>query len=84
MIPKIIHYTWFSGEDFPEDVRACMDTWKKMLPDYEFMLWDAKKLSEINNTFANEAVSVRKWVSHPTLSECMPYITMEVSTSIQT
>ena len=61
MIPKIIHYTWFSGEDFPEDVKACMDTWKKVLPDYEFMLWDAKKLSEINNTFANEAVSVRKW-----------------------
>ena len=61
MIPKIIHYTWFSGEDFPEEVKACMDTWKKVLPDYEFILWDAKKLSEINNTFANEAVSVRKW-----------------------
>ena len=61
MIPKIIHYTWFSGEDYPEEVKACMDTWKKVLPDYEFMLWDAKKLSEINNTFANEAVSVRKW-----------------------
>ena len=60
-IPKLIHYTWFSGEDFPEDIKACMDTWKKVLPNYEFMLWDAKKLAEINNTFANEAVRVRKW-----------------------
>lgn len=38
-----------------------MDTWKNILPDYEFMLWDAKKLAECNNTFANEAVSVKKW-----------------------
>lgn len=38
-----------------------MDTWQKVLPDYEFILWDAKKLAECNNTFANEAVSVKKW-----------------------
>lgn len=38
-----------------------MDTWKKVLPDYEFILWDAKKLAECNNVFANEAVSVKKW-----------------------
>lgn len=61
MIPKIIHYSWFSGEPYPEFLKACMDTWHKVLPDYEFILWDAKKLAEINNTFANEAISVRKW-----------------------
>lgn len=61
LIPKIIHYTWFSGEEFPDDIKACIDTWKKVLPDYEFILWDAKKLAELDNTFANEAVSVRKW-----------------------
>lgn len=38
-----------------------MKTWKQHLPDYEFVLWNASKLTEINNTFANEAVSVRKW-----------------------
>lgn len=60
-IPKLIHYSWFSGEPFPEDIKTCMDTWKNVLPDYEFMLWDATKLEELNNTFANEAVSVKKW-----------------------
>ena len=84
MIPKIIHYTWFSGEDYPEEVKACMDTWKKVLPDYEFMLWDAKKLSEINNTLPTRLLASVSGLSHQTLSECMPYITMEVSTSIQT
>ena len=61
MIPKLIHYSWFSGEPYPAFLKECMDTWKKVLPDYEFILWDAKKLAECNNTFANEAVSVKKW-----------------------
>ena len=38
MIPKLIHYSWFSGEPYPEFLKECMDTWKKVLPDYEFML----------------------------------------------
>lgn len=61
MIPKIIHYSWFSGEPYPQFLKECMDTWKKALSDYEFMLWDAEKLAACNNTFANEAVSVKKW-----------------------
>ena len=63
MIPKLIHYSWFSGEPYPQFLQECMDTWRKVLPDYEFMLWDAEKLAACNNTFANEAVSVRKWAS---------------------
>ncbi|MGK6351559.1 glycosyltransferase family 32 protein [Parapedobacter sp. DT-150] len=61
MIPKIIHYSWFSGEPIPTHIQELMATWKKFMPDYEYVLWDGKKLAEINNTFANEAVSVRKW-----------------------
>ena len=61
MIPKLIHYSWFSGEPFPKHIEELMKTWKEHLPDYEFMLWDASKLAEVNNTFANEAVSMRKW-----------------------
>lgn len=61
MIPKIIHYSWFSGEPYPAFLKECMETWKKVLPDYKFILWDAEKLAACNNTFANEAVSVKKW-----------------------
>ena len=61
MIPKIIHYSWFSGEEMPEPFVQMMDTWKQHLPDYEFKLWDRKALDEANIMFANEAVSVRKW-----------------------
>ena len=61
MIPKIIHYSWFSGEPMPDVFHQMMDTWRKCLPDYEFMLWNAESLQEANVMFANEAVSVRKW-----------------------
>jgi len=61
MIPKIIHYSWFSNEPFPEDVQRYIDTWHKIMPDYEYVLWDGKKLAELNNEFCNEAVKARKW-----------------------
>lgn len=61
MIPKIIHYSWFSGEPFPKHIQELMGTWKEKLPDYKFMLWDMEKLKETKCQFALEAVSVRKW-----------------------
>ncbi len=61
MIPKIIHYTWFSGEEMPEKLKACLESWKMHLPDYEFVMWDAEALSGIDNVFMKEALSCRKW-----------------------
>ena len=61
MIPKLIHYSWFSNEPFPEHIQELISTWKQHLPDYEFVLWDMKKLEETKCTFALEAASVRKW-----------------------
>lgn len=61
MIPKKIHYTWFSGEAFPQRIQNCLDSWKKFLPDYEFILWDSKKIETLDNVFLKEALSVKKW-----------------------
>lgn len=61
MIPKIVHYSWFSGEEIPAAYRQMMETWKDVLPDYEFRLWDAEALKKADIRFANEAYSVRKW-----------------------
>ncbi len=62
MIPKRIHYSWFSGEPFPSDVEAYISTWKKLLPDYDFVLWDMDRLTqEIDSDFVREAIQMRKW-----------------------
>lgn len=62
MIPKLIHYSWFSGDPFPEETSRYIAGWKELLPGYEFMLWDMARLrEEIDSDFVNEALSQRKW-----------------------
>lgn len=60
-IPKIVHFTWFSNDPFPEDVKACMESWKLWLPDYEFIHWDMEKISDIDNLFLKQALERKKW-----------------------
>lgn len=61
-IPKIIHLCWLSGEPYPETIARCVDSWRRVMPDYEIMLWDRERFdNEINNRFASEALEKRKW-----------------------
>lgn len=41
-IPKRIIYCWFGGNQKPKNVQKCIDSWKKYMPDYEYL--------EINET----------------------------------
>lgn len=49
MIPKIIHFCWLSDDPYPENIKECLETWKKNLPDYDIWLWDTKRFN-INST----------------------------------
>lgn len=60
-IPKKIHYTWFSTDPFPEKVQRCIDSWKKHLSDYEFILWDYERVKNIDNLFMQQALQEEKW-----------------------
>lgn len=60
-IPKIIHLTWFSGDEFPPKLQGCINTWKKILPDFEIKLWTMEMARELNIKFVNEALNARKW-----------------------
>jgi mannosyltransferase OCH1-like enzyme len=61
MIPKIIHYCWLSEDPFPELISNCIGSWKKILPDYEFILWDTKKFSLGNNIWVKQAFEAKKY-----------------------
>lgn len=61
MIPKRIHYTWFSGEPFPPVIENCIKSWQRYLGDYELVLWDMEKISHIDNLFLREALENKKW-----------------------
>lgn len=61
MIPKKIHYCWLSGEEMPADIKKCMDSWQKLMPDYELVLWDKNKFDIGSVPFVQEACDVKKW-----------------------
>jgi len=61
MISKIIHYCWLSKDPFPELIAKCMESWKEVLPDYEFILWDTNKFPLENNTWVKQAFETKKY-----------------------
>lgn len=40
MIPHIIHYCWLGGNPLPPQMQRYIESWKRVLPDYEIMRWD--------------------------------------------
>lgn len=62
MIPKIIHYCWLSNDPFPEKIQMCIDSWKKIMPDYELKLWNTENFDIENSIpYVKEAFAHRKW-----------------------
>ena len=61
MIPKIIHYCWLSGQEFSKETKINLDSWKKVLPDYDFILWDAKRSEVITCLWTKEALENKKY-----------------------
>lgn len=61
MIPKKIHYCWLSGDPVPAKLAECMLSWKALLPDYEFKLWDKTRF-DINSIYwVKEAYENKKY-----------------------
>lgn len=62
MIPKVIHFVWLSNDPFPSKIKKCMDTWKKVMPDYEIKRWSTENF-DISSapTYVQEAYKQRKW-----------------------
>lgn len=61
MIPKIIHLCWFSNDPFPVEIKVCLDTWKRILPDFQVKHWTYQDAKAIGCRFINEALEARKW-----------------------
>lgn len=61
MIPKIIHYCWLSGDPIPADLQHCIDSWKKYLPDYRFVLWDLNRFDINQSLWVKQAFEAKKY-----------------------
>ncbi len=61
MIPKKIHFCWLSGDEYPPLIQSCIDTWKKVLPDYEIILWDTHRFDIDSVVWVKEAFDAKKY-----------------------
>lgn len=61
MIPKKIHYCWFGRGSMPEDVRKCIDSWHKFMPDWEYYLWNEDNFDISLYPYAQEAYKAKKY-----------------------
>ncbi len=61
MIPKIIHLCWFSNDPYPVEIKVCLDSWKRHLPDYEVKKWTYEDAEAIGCEFINQALKMKKW-----------------------
>ena len=61
MIPKIIHFCWLSGEDYPPLVKSCIDSWKQCMPDFEIKLWSTNEIDINKNLWLKQAFENKKY-----------------------
>lgn len=61
MIPKIIHYCWFGKGEIPKLELRCIESWKKIMPDYELRLWNEDTFDINSNQYVKEAYENRKF-----------------------
>lgn len=60
-IPKIIHYCWMSGDPFPTEIQECIDSWKKIMPEYELKLWNGNNFDVNICQYTKEAMECEKY-----------------------
>lgn len=61
LIPKRIHYMWFGGQQMPESLRKCVDSWRKYCPDYEIICWNENNYDVGKSTYMKQAYENKKW-----------------------
>lgn len=61
MIPRTIHYCWFSNEKKPTKIKECIRSWKRQLPNYIIRLWDANSFDFQSIPYLRKCYELRKW-----------------------
>ncbi len=61
MIPKIIHYCWFGGKPLTPLAQKCIESWHRVMPEYEIKRWDETNYNFNKNKFTANAYRQKKW-----------------------
>lgn len=61
MIPKKIHYCWFGKGKIPNKELKCINSWRRLLPDFEIIRWDETNFDVNSVVFTKEAYQAKKY-----------------------
>lgn len=61
MIPKKIHYCWVGGNPLPEKDRKCIESWRRVCPDWEIIRWDETNYDFHKVPYMAQAYDAKKW-----------------------
>ena len=61
MIPKVIHYCWFGGNEKTLLILRCIESWKRYCPDYRIIEWNENNYNINACEYTREAYNAGKW-----------------------
>ena len=61
MIPRILHYCWFGRGEMPQLAKECMDSWHRLMPDWEYKEWNEDCFDVNSVPYAKEAYEAGKY-----------------------
>lgn len=61
VIPKVIHYCWFSGKEIPDEFKRNIEGWERCCPGYEIRRWDESNYDVGKNPYMAAAYEHKKW-----------------------
>lgn len=86
VIPKIIHYCWFGGNPIPKNLQRCIDSWKRIMPDYELRRWDESNYNINKCSYMKEAYEAGRWAfvsDYARLDICYTYGGIYLDTDVE-
>lgn len=86
MIPKIIHYCWFGKSEIPDNLKKCIESWKRIMPDYEIRRWDESNYDVNKCEYIKEAYAEKKWAfvsDYARLDICYTYGGIYLDTDVE-
>lgn len=61
MIPQIIHYCWFGRGEMPQLAKDCIASWHRLMPDWEYKLWNEEAFDVDAVVYTKEAYKAGKY-----------------------
>ena len=61
MIPKKIHCCWLGGGNYPPKIQCCIESWRRVLPDYEIIVWNEERFDVRSVPWVRKALKHKKY-----------------------